>query len=886
MFRRKRRQADFNAEIEAHLELEAEQLQEQGLGDEEARAAARRAFGNVTEAEERFYESGRWLWWDHLVQDLRFGLRMLAKTPAFTAVAVATLALGIGANTAIFSVINTFVLRPLPVQKPQELVALGLYSPASGGQPNPFFSTSLWEQVRDQQDVFSGVFAWGYDPFLDLTQGGVVQHASGIFVSGSYFAALGVSAAAGRLLGPSDDQRGCPAVAVLSYNFWQSRYGGAQSAIGRTISLDRHPFQIIGASSAGFFGVNVDREFDVAVPICAVTLFPRWEGVLVSGVWLQIAGRMKPGVSEEQMEAHLSILSFPIIAAAVPRDWALQNQRTFLRQSLGTLPAATGISFLREQFKKPLDVLLAVVGVVLLIACANIASLMLARATSRKRELAVRRALGACRWRLIRQLLMESAILSSAGALAGLLFARGGAALLVRCISTARYRVHMDLSLDGRVFAFTIALAALSGLLAGILPAFGATRASLTSAMKGRGYLEGRGRLRSGRWIVSSQVALSLVLLVTAGLFLRSFAKLAALDVGFDRRNVLLVSASLGAANIPPERRSAIYEEIASRLRVLPGLVAASRSWRTPADGYLWTWAVRADSPGAGEATTALMNFVAPAYFETLRTPILAGRDFNAHDTKTAPSVAVVSESLANKLFPGFDPVGRYLRNLDSPDGSSRPIRIVGVVKDSKYFSAREVTNPTAFAPITQQVVAQDEAETFELRTATSPSSLAPAVQKAVAGVSKAISIDFHTLNEQVGESLVQERLLALLSGFFGGLALLLAMIGIYGTLSYLVTERQTEFGVRMALGAQPVSVLRLVMRELLVIMAAGLGAGISLSLATVHLLQSLLFGLAARDTVTMAAAAAALCAVAFMAAYLPARRATKVDPIVALRYE
>jgi predicted permease len=888
LFHRPQVDRDLDDEIRDHLERRTADYIARGLSPEEARYAARREFGGIDQVKEECRDRWGVGLITELVQDLRYGLRQLRRSRGFTAVAVITLALGIGANTAIFSLIDKLMLRSLPVEKPEQLVGLSLYSPVWGGEPDPFFSNALWEQVRDQQDVFSGVLAWGYAPFFDLTQGGIVENAHGIFVSGGYFSTLGVRAAAGRLFGPSDDQRGCPSVAVLSYSFWQRRYGGAKSAIGRTTSLDRHPFQVIGASAAGFYGANVEREFDVAVPICAITIFHPEEKPLDSWWWLQIIGRVKPGVSAEQMKAHLSVLSIPITAAALPPNLDSKGRQEFLRQSLVTFPAATGISFLRGQFKKPLEVLMAMVGLVLLIACANIASLMLARATSRNREIAVRRALGASRWRLIRQLLTESVMLSSTGALMGLLFARWGSALLVRYISTARYRLSMGLPLDGRVLAFTAAVAVLTGLLAGTLPAFRSTRGTLTSAMKGRGYIESRGRLRSGRWIVASQVALSLVLLVTAGLFLRSFAKLARLDVGFDRHNVLLVSANLKAANVPPQRRPAMYEEIASRLRALPGVVSASRSVKTPLDGYMWSQAVRADSPNppTGKALVAFLNSVAPSYFETLRTPILAGRDFNYHDTKAAPSVAIVSETLVNKLFPGLDPIGRYFRTVEVAGSLSRPIQIVGVVKDSKYEPVGSETYPTAFVPITQQVPGQDDAEYFEVRTATPPSSLTAAVQKAVADVNKAISIDFHTLADRVSDSLAQERLLALLSGFFGGLALLLAMIGLYGTLSYVVTERQTEFGVRMALGAQPGSILRLVMRDVILVLAAGLTAGIGISLAVVHLLQNLLFGLAARDTVTMAAAAVALSVAAFIAAYLPARRATRVDPVVTLRYE
>jgi putative ABC transport system permease protein len=824
-----------------------------------------------------------------LLHDLRYGLRMLAKNPGFTAMAVLTLALGIGANTAIFSLIDTVMLRSLPVQKPQELVEIRRYEPSWAADPSPVFTNPLWEQVRDRQDVFSGVFAWGKKSF-DLTRGGAVQNANGLFVSGGYFTTLGIRPAAGRFFGPADDQRGCPAVAVLSYNFWQSRYGGAESAVGSNLSLDHHPFQIIGASAAGFYGTEVGREFDVAVPVCTATIFDGKESRLDdrSRWWLRIMGRVKPGVSLAQVKARLSVLSPAIAAAALPQDWAAKKRQEFLKESLVTFPAATGTSELRRQFKEPLDVLMAVVGLVLLIACANIASLMLARAAGRNKEIAVRQALGASRLRLIRQLLTECVLLSSAGALMGMLFACWGSALLVRYISTAQNQVFLDLSPDGRVLAFTAAVAVLTGLLFGILPAFRSTRASLTDAMKSRGYIEGHGRLRSSRWIVASQVALSLVLLVAAGLFLRSFGKLATLDVGFDRNNVLLVNANLNAANVPPEQRLAIYEQIESRLRALPGVVSASRSVITPISGDVWNYNIQADAPNAptGEASLTSFNSISPAYFQTLRTPLLAGRSFNNHDTKTAPMVAIVNQTLARRFFSGLNPIGRYFRNAEAPESHAPPIQIVGVVKDSKYDSLREETYPIAFFPITQQAPVHDDAENFELRTATPPSSLVAAVQTAVAGVNKGISIDFHTLAEQVNDSMVQERMLALLSGFFGALALLLATVGLYGTLSYLVAQRQREFGIRMALGAQRGSILRLVMRDVIAVLAVGVVVGVGISLAVTRLLQQMLFELGARDSVTMIGAVGVLSVVALVACYIPARRATKVDPMVALRYE
>ncbi|MGD0695931.1 MAG: ABC transporter permease [Terriglobia bacterium] len=887
--RRKQREQELDEEIRAHLAMAISERIEHGEDPATAERNAQREFGNEPLVKETTRDMWGWRWLEALLQDLRYGLRQLRRSPGMTAVAVLTLALGIGANTAIFSLIDTVMLRSLPVEKPEELVEVRRYNPRWGSEGSPSFTNPLWEQVRDRQDVFSGVFASGEESF-DLAQGGAVENANGIFVSGSYFATLGVRPAAGRLFTAADDKRGCPAVAVLSYGFWRDHYGGAESAVGQTLSLSNHPFQIIGASGPGFYGAEVGHKFDVAIPVCTAAIFDEKEQRLDhrSWWWLGIMGRVKPGISPERLKARLDVLSPQIFTAAVPQGWDPKNQQEFLKQSFLTFPAATGVSGLRREFTEPLNILMAVVGLVLLIACANIASLMLARAATRHREIAVRQALGASRMRLIRQLLTECILLSSAGAVVGVLFARWGSALLVRYISTANNQVFLDLSLDGRVLGFTAAIAVLTGVLFGVLPALRSTRVSLTAAMKGRGDTERHGHFRSSKWIVAAQVALSLVLLVAAGLFLRSFAKLAMLDIGFDRNNVLLVNANLKAAHVPPERRWEIYQQIENRLRALPGVVSASRSWNTPISGYEWNQDIQADSPNSptGEAALTYFNAISPAYFETLRTPLLAGRVFNDHDTKNAPPVAIVNQTMARKFFPNLNPIGRYFRTAEVSGSLAPPIQIVGLVRDSKYESLREETYPTAFFPIAQQTPGIDDVENFELRTAIPPSSLASAVQSAVAGVSKEISIDFHTLAEQVNDSMVQERLLALLSGFFGALALLLAMIGLYGTLSYLVTQRQTEFGVRMALGAQPGSILRLVMRDVVVVLAGGLAVGICISLATGQLLQKMLFGLDARDTVTLAAAVVTLSAVAFLAAYLPARRATKVDPMVALRYE
>ena len=890
MFWRKRKSSDFAAEIDAHLELETERLKEQGLSEEEARVAARRAFGNVTQAQERFYESGRWLWWDHIVQDLRFGLRMLRKNPGFTAVAVLTLAIGIGANTAIFSLIDSVMLKSLPVRRPAELRQVLIYDPFRPGEPHHSFTNTLWEQLRDRQDVFSGLFAWGESQF-NLAQGGAVHYAQGTWVSGEFFQTLGLHPAAGRFITPPDDRRGCPGVAVLSYGFWQDYYAGAPSAIGSTLSLSTHPLVVVGVAPSGFSGLDVGSKFDVALPICTAAMFDGTVSRLDDRGWwwLHVIGRAKPGFNRAQLASRLAGISPQVFAAALPQGMDPNRQKSFLKRSFMAAPAATGISDLREDFDKPLSVLMAIVGLVLLIACANIASLMLARAAARFKEIAVRRALGASRFRLIRQLLTECILLSSAGALLGILFARWGTAVLVRSISTARDEVFLDLSLDGRVLGFTAAISLLTGFLFGVMPAFRSTRGSLTSAMRGpqEVEVEHRARFRARHWIVSTQVALSLVLLVGAGLLLRSFTKLATLDIGFDRGDVLLVRADLQSAKIPPEQQLGAFEQIESRLRALPGVVSVGRSVITPMEGGVMDRRIITDWFRAltSEEAIARFNYVSAGYFEALRIPLLVGRNFDNGDSKTARPVAIVNQTLARRFFPDLNPIGRTFRTVQFSGQLGPPVEVVGVVKDSKYEWVGEVTQPTMFFPAQQAPVFIGR-QSWEVRTAIRPSALVSAVQAAVADSNKGIPLEFHTLAEQVNDSMVKERMLALLSGFFGALALLLAMIGLYGTLSYVVAQRQSEFGIRMALGAEAGSILRLVMSNVISVLAVGVFAGLGIALAATRVLRTLLFGLSPRDTITMVGAVAVLSVVALAAGYLPARRATKVDPMVALRYE
>jgi putative ABC transport system permease protein len=901
LFRKTRAEQEMDDEMRFHLEKQTEQNARQGMSPEEARRAAFRQFGNVGALKEDCRDIWGARFIHELAQDFRYGLRQLRRNPGFTLVAVLTLALGIGANTAVFSVVDAVMLRMLPVEKPQELFQLQYSVPDSGGSSTTF-SNPIWEQVRDKQDIFSDVFAWGNDQFY-LARGGVAHLANVLWVSGDFFRALGLRPASGRLINSSDDRRGCPAVAVLSYGFWQDHYGGAKGVIGSTLTLSNYPVDVIGVAPAGFFGMEVGKRFDVALPICATSVFDGNDSRLANNsfLFLNLAGRISPKTRTSQLNARLKSLSPRIFAATFGKDSSPADQKFYRKISLTAVPAAIGISSLRSQFRKSLEILMAVVGLVLLIACANLASLMTARAAARHKEVAVRLALGAGRRRLVRQLVTESLLLSSIGALLGVLFARWGVALLVRAVSTAQSAVFLDLSPDTRILGFILAVTVLTALLFGSLPAVWATRVSLTSAMKGSQSPEvGRWLPFSGRKLLTgSQVAFSLVVLFVAGLLLRSFVKLATVNTGFDSRNVLLVVVNLKAAGVPADRQAATYEEIGSRLRALPGVISVGRSAFTPISGVEtgsnniqteWTnWSrfgVRLPGwPPDLSRYWVSWNVISQGYLPTLRTPLLAGRNFTRAEMRSSQAVAIINQTFARRFFPSLNPIGKIFR-MGYP---AKPFEVVGLMEDSKDYSLREEAHAAVVLPLTRVPTGMEMImgrQTFELRTEISPLALVTSVEAAVGGVSKEIPLEVHTLAEQVNDSLVQERLIALLSAFFGMLAVGLAMIGLYGTLSYFTTQRQIEFGIRMALGAGKRDVLKMVIEQGLKLTLIGAGVGIVGALAFTRLLSSLLYGVTPTDPLTFIAVSLILVAVALVACYIPARRAAKVDPMVALRYE
>ncbi|HEV2289719.1 MAG TPA: ABC transporter permease, partial [Candidatus Acidoferrales bacterium] len=863
-----------------------------GMAPGEARRRALAQFGGLESRKEETRDARGTHFIETLLQDIRFAFRILRKTPLITGIAILSLALGIGANTAIFSLIDAVMLRMLPVQNPEQLAEILFRSPTTS-RPRPNVTNPIWEQVRDHQDAFASVFAWRSTDF-DLADGGQENTIPGVYASGGYFTTLGVRPAAGRLLTASDDTRGCSGVAVLGYGFWQAHYVGAQSAVGSSIRLNGHYFPIIGVAQRGFSGIDIGTSFDVAIPICAEAILDGKDSSLDlrADWWLAMMGRLKPGTNVEQADARMKVLSQPLFGAVVPQDWPSKYQDMFRKYTFAVLPAATGAGGpfgLRAYYRQPLEILMFVVGLVLLIACANIASLLLARSAARQKEIAVRLSLGASRGRLVRQVLTESVVLSGAGALLGILFARWGSALLVRFVSTQQNQVFLDLKLDGRVLAFTIGIAVLCGLLFGILPALRSTRVSAMSAMKeGQSQgASGRSQSVAARWIVAMQIALSLVLLIGTGLFIRTFANLMTLDAGFDRNNVLMVETNIHNAQIPEPARAPLYGQMLAKLQAVPGVVSASQCWVTPLSGRQWdnSLTIPGGSLPAGADSDVLLNWVTPDFFATMRTPILEGRAFDARDTAASTPVVIVNQLLARTYFPGQNPIGKHLLANNKGMLSTQPMEIIGVTQNAKYNSLREDFQPEAYFPLAQ-IGAVGEGTTFEIRTAMTPGVLIPAVRDAMASVNKSASLQFTTLRQEADDSVLQEHLMAVLSGFFGGLALLLTAIGLYGVMAYVVTQRTHEIGIRMALGAQQTSILRLVMRDAAIVLVAGIVAGVLGSIWITRLARQLLFGLTPNDPSTLALAIMALVAVALVATYIPARRAMKVDPMVALRYE
>jgi predicted permease len=884
------REQDLDREVRSHLDLEAEEQQESGLSPQEARYAALRAFGNSTFIKEVTREMWGWRSLERFRQDLQYALRTMRRSPGVTAVAVLSLALGIGANTAIFSLIDTVMLKTLPVENPEQLVLLGDGVSSGSMDDEPFgkwgmFSHPVYKELESRNQVFSGMLAFvSYsDRMFASMDRGEPELVTPKLVSGNYFSVLGVPALIGRTFGPDDDRPGAHPVAVLSYSYWNRRFARDPAVVGRTLVIRKTAqtgvmVQIAGVAPRGFFGEKAGASPEFWIPLSMEA------EVDSRGAWLnnryqsglQMLGRLKPGVSEQQARGNIDTLFRQILVEYAGTQLSEKRRRSIERTYVDMGPASRGISSLRTRYSEPLKFLLALTGAVLLIACANIANLLLARATARQKEMAVRVAVGASRGRLLRQMLTESVVLASAGGVLGALFGWWASDALMRLVSgTSTPALQPGLNL--RMLFFTGLVSLTTGLLFGLAPALRATRTDLQYALKeATGTAGGRQKLRLGRLLVVAQIAMTLLLVVSAGAFVRSLQNLRASDVGFERQRVLMFEIDPGQTGYNGAQLTHLYDSVLERINALPGVQSASLS-RVAYSRGIWGAAIRISGDEQGHVVRG--NFISPRYFETMGIPLLAGRAFGPQDNLTAPKAAIVNETLVRKLFSGKLPLGERFRLWGGAEAS-----IIGVVKDFKYNHIRENVPPLVFLPYAQF---PGKLPQLAVRTSADGAAVAAQVRQAIKETASSLPVVTVTkLSELVDRTLTTEQLVAQLAAFFGLLAILLACIGIYGILSYAVAGRTNEIGIRMALGARPQQVRWIVLRDMLRLVALGAVIGIAAAVAGERLVNNMLFGLKGTDPMTVVCACLLLLAVAMLAAYLPARRASRVDPLVALRYE
>ncbi len=858
---------------------------------EDARRAARAEIGSLEAVKEGVRDVG----WESRIEtiwrDVLYAVRTLRASPSFTLIAILTLALGIGANTAIFGVVNSLLLRPLPVKDPERLVMLVNARGRSGA------NSDVWEHIRQQSDLFDGVLAWSSTQF-NLGSGGQTQWVDGITASGSFFSTLGVHAVAGRTFSDGDDRPGDAdgLVVVISHALWQRRFGGTADAIGRTLPINRVPFTIVGVTPPDFFGPAVGRTFDVIIPLSDYALVMSEHGI--ANNWLSVMARRKPGQSLEQAAVALRVAEDRMRQAALSQGTPEDLPSFTLR------PAATGYSQVRGQYARPLFTVMAVVGLVLLIACANLATLLLARGAARGHELSARLALGASRSRLVQQLLTESLVLAATGAIAGLVIAWWGSRLLVRQLSneaaltTGRImfgsaNLFLDLSLDWRMLAFTAAVTIGAVLVFGLVPALRVSSINPIDVLKEKG----GGPSRSGRSsasrvgltgsLVVSQVALSLVLVVAAGLLVRTFSSLATVRLGFQPDEMLVIDIASPARAVEPLESLQLYEQALERVRRLPGVAEATVSNVPPFNGF----GVGVEVSGASEWVAGA--FVSPGWFKTFGTPLVAGRDFTERDRSGTPRVAVVNRAFARAFLNGASPLGRTMTISTETPGP--PVEIVGVAEDIASSSLREEPPPVVYVPLAQvdrnfgadilQISLEEQGLSLSVRAERgSPMLLRDAVAHAVGAISPEWMLTFRSLSGEVDALLTQERVIAMLSGFFGVLALLLAAVGLYGVTAYSVSLRRAEMGIRLALGADRVGVLTAILRQSLALTCLGIVIGLGAAAASTRYLEALLWGLTPLDPLTFAGVPLLFAVVAALAAFIPARRATRVDPLAALR--
>lgn len=848
---------------------------------------------------------------DTLWQDLRYALRMLAKTPGFTAVAILTLALGIGANAAIFSLLNTVLLENLPVRDPGGLYLLGNgrnWGFISGiSQSVQVFSVPLYEYLRSNDAAFSEMCAFSSsDTSLAVRPPGTdrIEPAEGKLVSGSYFSVLGVNPIFGRAISADDDTTpGAHPVTVVSYRFWSTRLGHDPTAVGKTLAVNGTTFTIIGVAPPEFFGETLESNpSDMWFPLSMQgQIIPTQKLLDASDVfWLQIMGRLNPGASVAQAAAQTTTLTHQQITATLSGAILTPEVRAAIdRSHVDLTPGGPGISHIRSRYSTPLHLLMGMVAAILLIACLNIANLLLARAAARQRELSVRVALGAARSRLIRQLLTESMLLALIGGVLGLVIARWSTRALISLAFGPGQYFPMDSVMSARVLAFAFGVCMVTGIVFGLLPAFRASRNELTGGMKVRTLGSGtrRGRVSLQSALIVAQVALSLVLIVSSGLFIRSLVRLETQDMGFDHHKIVNAHLNPQIAGYAPEQLPALYDRILDKVRALPGVEHASLSLYSPMSGNQWSSNISAEPAASGGSPlqdNAWWTRITPDFFATLGMPLRLGRTLTISDGPSAPRVAVVNEAFARTFFSGANPVGRHF----GWGHNDTEIEIVGVVADAKYDDPQDAPAPMFYLPMFQRTGTSDYesiraqtvsmyANDLEVRALGDPAGIEQIIRSALAEAAPNIPVvRVEAFDQQIARTLTQERLITNLAAGFGVLALFIACIGLYGLMSYVLARRTREFGLRKALGAQSGGILRIALGQGLTLVVAGVVIGLAGSFAASRLFASLLYNTAPVDVLSYLGGAGLLAVIGLIASYIPARRAARVDPMVALRYE
>ncbi len=837
---------------------------------------------------------------ENLFKDLRYGFRGLLKRKGFAVVAVLTLALGIGANTAIFTLVNAVMLKSLPVSNPHELV---LFTDVTGEgtslQDTPptgkweRFSYASYKYLRDHNDSFQDLTALRSGTSrLSVrqtdSQANAAVRSSGHLVSGNYFSLLGVRAMRGRVLTPDDDKPNADPVAVISHRYWENQLNSDASVVGKRFIINGTTFTIAGVMPREFFGERVRRPPDFWLPLAFQPQIELRDSFLENqqAYFLTLLGRLKPGVSMDQAQTSVNLKVRQFWTDFAGSQLTEDRQRAIQNTHVQLVDGSGGISGLRRLYSKPLQMLMAIVGIVLLIACANVGSLLLSRAASRKAEISLRMALGATRRRIIRQLLTESMLLAIIGGICGVLLAQWGVIVLVNLVAPES---PLDTTPDAGVLAFTAGVSIVAGLLFGLVPALQASRTDLSAAMKEKTRMRrGVMRISLSSALVVLQVGLSMVLLTGAGLFARSLAKLQSEDVGFDRSNLLLVGVDSRLAGYKPTELATLYQQILERLGTLPNVQSVSMATYAPLSGSQRSSSLRIPglTPQPGEEPVVEDLLVGPKYATTLGIPLLRGREIEIRDTASGPPVAVVNETFVERYFKNQNPIGRTF-SFDNDDDDNKPVEIIGVIADIKSEDAREPAQPAVYRPMLQIQDQSAYSPNVQIRATRDAASLAGPVRQMINQIDDKLPVfGVTTMDEQIRDKLTQERMIAQLVSFFGALALILACIGLYGVMAHGVARRTNEIGIRMALGAQGGNIAWMVLRETLLLVVVGLALGVPAALLAGRLVSSQLFELKGTDPLTLIAAALVLTVVAMLAGYIPARRASRVDPLTALRYE